>query len=72
MAPIKLKELQIQLDELLQTGFIRPNVSPRGAPVLIVKNQNRTLRLCINFKDLNKITIQNHIPIAPSRWLIWL
>jgi len=54
---MELKELQIQPDELLQTGFIRPSVSQWGAPVLIVKNKNGTLRLCIDFKDLNKITI---------------
>ena len=57
MAPTELKELQIQLDELLQTGFIRPSVASWGAPVLVVKNKNGTLRLCIDFKDLNKITI---------------
>ena len=65
MAPTELKELQIQLHELLQTGFIRPSVSPWGAPVLIVKNKNGTLRLCIDFKDLNKITIKT-IYLSPQ------
>jgi len=60
MATTELKELQIQPDELLQMGFIRPSVSPWGAPVLIAKNKNGTLRLCIDFKDLNKITIKPH------------
>jgi len=62
MTPTDLKELQIQLDELLQTGFIRSSVSPWSTPVLIVKNKNGTLRLCINFKDLNKITIKTTYP----------
>ena len=58
MGPIELKELQIQPDELLETGFIRPSVSQWGAPVLIVKNKNGTLRLCIDFREQNKITIK--------------
>jgi len=61
MAPTELKELQIQPDELLQTGFIRPSVSPWGALLLIAKNKNGTLRLCIDFKELNKITMKPHI-----------
>ena len=59
MTPTELKELKIQLDELLQKGFIRPSVSAWGAPVLIVKNKNGTLRLCIDYRELNKITIKN-------------
>ena len=62
MASTELKELQIQLNELLQMGFIRLSVSPWGTPVLIVKNKNGTLRLCIDFKERNEITTKNACP----------
>nr|GFC24049.1 putative nucleotidyltransferase, ribonuclease H [Tanacetum cinerariifolium] len=57
MAPIKLKELKDQLQELLERGFIRPSVSPWGAPVLFVKKKEGIMRLCIDYRELNKITI---------------
>nr|GEZ68075.1 DNA/RNA polymerases superfamily protein [Tanacetum cinerariifolium] len=49
MAPIELKELKDQLQELLERGFIRPSVSPRGAPVLFVKKKDGSMRLCIDY-----------------------
>jgi hypothetical protein len=49
MSTPKLKELQLQLEELLKKGYIFPNVSPWGALVLFVKNKDGTLRLCIDF-----------------------
>nr|GFA55593.1 putative reverse transcriptase domain-containing protein [Tanacetum cinerariifolium] len=62
MAPIELKELKDQLHELLQRGFIRPSVSPWGAPVLFVKKKDGSMRLCIDYCELNKITIRNRYP----------
>nr|GEX79649.1 putative reverse transcriptase domain, aspartic peptidase domain protein [Tanacetum cinerariifolium] len=63
MAPIELKELKDQLQELLERGFIRPSVSPWGAPVLFVKKKDSSMRLCIDYRELNKITIQNCYPL---------
>jgi len=53
MASTELKELKIQLDELLENGYIRPSISLKGAPMLFVKNKDGTLRLCINHRELN-------------------
>jgi hypothetical protein len=63
MSTPKLKELQMQLEELLKKGYIRPSVSPWGAPVLFVKNKYGTLRLCIDFRQLNKVTVKNKYPL---------
>ena len=59
MAPIELKELKLQLQELLEKGFIRLSVSRWRAPVLFVKEKDRTLRLCINYRQLNRFTVKN-------------
>nr|GEY01865.1 retrotransposon protein, putative, Ty3-gypsy subclass [Tanacetum cinerariifolium] len=59
MAPIELKELKEQLKELLDLGFIRPSVSPWGAPVLFAKKKDSSMRLCIDYRDLNRVTIRN-------------
>ena len=59
MAPMELKELKSQLQELLDKGFIRPSVSPWGAPVLFVKKKDDTLRMCINYRQINKVTVKN-------------
>jgi hypothetical protein len=53
----------MQLEELLKKGYIRPSVSPSGGPVLFVKKKYGTLRLCINFRQLNKVTIKNKYPL---------
>ncbi|XP_070008680.1 uncharacterized protein [Nicotiana sylvestris] len=54
MAPAELKELKAQLQEFLEKGFIRPSISPWGAPVLFVKKKDGTRRLCIDYRQLNK------------------
>ena len=59
MAPVELQELRIQLQELLDKGFIRPSTSPWGASVLITKKRGKTLRLCIGYRQLNRVMIQN-------------
>ena len=63
MAPVELQELRVQLQELLDKGFIRPSTSPCGAPILFAKKKDRTLRLCIDYRQLNKVTIKNRYPL---------
>ena len=62
MAPAELRELKAQLEELLSKGFIRPSISPWGAPILFVKNKDGSLRLCIDYRQLNRVTICNQYP----------
>ncbi|KAA3460507.1 retrotransposon protein [Gossypium australe] len=62
MAPKELVELKAQIQELLDRGFIRPSVSPWGAPVLFVKKKDQTMRMCID-RQLNKLTIKNKYPL---------
>ena len=63
MAPVELEELKRQLKELLDKGFIRPSVSPWGAPVLFVKKKDGTMRLCIDYRQLNRVTMKNKYPL---------
>ncbi|KAL0549604.1 hypothetical protein IC582_014090 [Cucumis melo] len=63
MAPAELKELKVQLQKLLDKGFIRPSVSPWGAPVLFVKKKDGSMRLCIDYSELNKVTVKNRYPL---------
>ncbi|KAK8594305.1 hypothetical protein V6N13_126114 [Hibiscus sabdariffa] len=63
MAPKELIELKTQLQELLDRGFIRPSTSPWGAPVLFVKKKDESLRMCIDYRKLNKMTVKNKYPL---------
>ena len=59
MTPVELQELKVQKQELLVKGFIRLSTSPWGAPVLFAKKKDETLRLCIDYRQLNKAMIKN-------------
>ena len=63
MAPAELKELKVQLQGLLDMGFIRPSYSPWGAPVLFVKKKEGSLRMCFDYRELNKLAVKNKYPL---------
>ena len=63
MAPTEIKELKEQLKDLLDKGFIRPSISPWGASVLFVRKKDGSLRMCIDYRQLNKVTIKNKYPL---------
>ncbi|GKE24555.1 putative reverse transcriptase domain-containing protein [Tanacetum coccineum] len=63
LAGAEMKELSEQLKELANKGFIRPSSSPWGASVLFVKNKDRSFRMCIDYRELNKLTVKNRYPL---------
>ncbi|GJS74337.1 putative reverse transcriptase domain-containing protein, partial [Tanacetum coccineum] len=63
LAPTELQKLSTQLQELSNKGFIRPSSSPWGAPILFVKKKDRSFRMCINYCELNKLTVKNPYPL---------
>ncbi|GJR10580.1 putative reverse transcriptase domain-containing protein [Tanacetum coccineum] len=63
LAPSEIKELSDQLQELSDKGFIRPSSSPWGSPVLFVKKKDGSFRICIHYRELNKLTEKNHYPL---------
>jgi len=63
MATTELAELKKKIEELLEKQFIRPSASPWGAPVLLVKKKDESSRLCVDYRQLNKLTIKNKYPL---------
>jgi hypothetical protein len=59
----ELKELKVQLEELFTKGYIKPSKSPYGAPVFFVHKKDGTLRMCMDYKAFNKVTMKNQYPL---------
>ncbi|GJT66871.1 putative reverse transcriptase domain-containing protein [Tanacetum coccineum] len=66
LSPSEMKELSEQLKELSNKGFIRPSSSPWGAPVLFVKKKDGSFRMCIDYRELNKLTVKNRYPLPQN------
>ena len=63
MPPNELAELKIQLQELLEKGLIRPSSSPWDYPTIFVKKKDKSLRMCVDYRPLNSVTINNKYPL---------
>jgi hypothetical protein len=59
----ELKELKVQLEKLLTKGYIKPSKSPYGAPILFVHKKDGTLRMCVDYRGFNKVTVENQYPL---------
>jgi len=72
MVPTELRELKEQLQELSDRGFIRPSVSPWGAPVLFVKKKDGSMRMCIDYRELNRVSIKNKYPLPYTFMFVYI
>jgi hypothetical protein len=63
LEPSEMQELSSQLQELLDKGFIKPSFSPWGASVLSVRNKDGSFRMCINYRELDKLSVKNRYPL---------
>jgi hypothetical protein len=63
MSPVELKELKIQLQDLLDKGYIRPSTTHSGCSALFVEKKDKELRLCVDYRPLNAVTINNKYPL---------
>ena len=63
LAPPEMQELSTQLQELLDKGFIRSSSSPWGTPMLFVRKKDGSHRMCIDYRELNKVTVKNRYPL---------
>ena len=63
MSVIENEEIKKEIQELIDKGFIRPSSSPCGSPIILVPKKDRTWRMCVDFRALNKITIKNRYPL---------
>ena len=63
MPPNELEELKTQLQDLLEKGFIRPSSSPWGCPAIFVKKKDQTLRMCVDYRPINEVTIKIKYPL---------
>jgi hypothetical protein len=63
MPPNELAELKTQLQDLLEKGFIRPSSSPWGCPAIFVNKKDQTLRMCVDYRPLNEVTLKNKYPL---------
>jgi hypothetical protein len=63
MPPNELIECKTQLQDLLEKGFIRPSSSPWGCPAIFFKKKDQTLRMCVDYRPLNEVTIKNKYPL---------
>jgi hypothetical protein len=74
MPPKELAELKAQLQELLDEGYIRPSSSPWGCPALFVKKKDGSLRMCVDYRPLNAVTIKKNTHFLESMFFLinWL